>query len=779
MIINNYIDNLPENKRSDLDFHSIANPTLNIRIFEYNLVRDETHLVLPYYVGDYSHKDYVDENFGPTFTTVFIFDEDTVPQDQVRVVKKTTYAGEQIIDLGTFDEEGVHSLSIYTIQNNGVSSATKFLQFIVRKPESEYTVVDLANSSGFTSNVINFKRYATNQSDGGMKATVYTRSYEVAYNGNNDIYVTVRRPQNNPWHSVYPVSDEVGTLGDQVSDDSVPIDYELIKNSGYEVTYHLTDRCVVGGEEKLLKDYVGYMDAVPEEVIRTGVENKIALMYLFEAAKAADVNNPVKFIMPEMDIVCDYHFLDITKSINNLSSFETIAGSILLPDNIVIDLNKSSIYLLPTTNSYSSKLIQGFYNIDTHIINGKIVGNWGNAQFVGGSDGEHRSAIIFEACRFCSIENLDISRTVGYDAFCGANYQGDATYGKFVFNNLSYINYNGELHQRDFQDSQISGYRLSTTAHNVTSPNWVVCAHTFMISKDGVGSYGVTDKIHTKTCRTVFLHFYDANDTFIKTVKALQQWNILVPYGASKVKISAYGILESSPYSADSDSPDVLCAEDGSRRRWIIYRANVPSWGCCTDNCAIHDTRMVVLLIGGVQNRIKNCTLWNIAGERQSAFSYRYSSSEYDATGDTDSFPIYKLLMDCEESARFSFHTFYENLDCLYSDSIHVKTDGGYDSHYKNCHNLHFALSDEFVDYLIEGCSGKINRAHTWLSGPSHSVIRNCILKDITNGNDGIKQSNCFGAGQYPGDLYLRNCDVTKIYGAIGGLVHNCPYIKS
>lgn len=782
MIIDNYTNTLPENKRSNIDFLDIESPTLNIRMFEYNLVREVTHLILPYYVGDSDGKDYTEEKISPTFTTVFMFDEDKLPQDQITVIKRTTYAGEQVIDFGAFAEEGIHSLSVYTIQNNGVSSPTRFLQFIVRKPESEYTVVDLTKLSTFNSSVTDHKRYYTPAHNAGdVYASVYTRSYMVSIDSTGDINVTVNRPSGSPWHTIYTVNRRGGALGSQVGSDALDncevLDYELMKNQSNQVTYRLTEKCVISGVEHNLKDYVGYTGVLPDEVIRAGVENKLALMYLFEAAKAVDETGTVKLILPKMDIVCDYHFADITKDIRYLGGLDVCRSCLHLPDGIIIDLNESTVSVLPTSYHISGRLFYGLYNTDTHIVNGNIVGNWGNSTLIrkdGINDGEHRSVVLFQGCRFCSIEDLDVSYTVGYDVTCGSEVSGLNLWDQIQFGDLGYIDYSGNEHHGSAQDNSILGYRLSTGYHEVHTKVQPFCAPVFLLHIYG-SSGSAAEKILTKTCRTVFIHFYDENNRFIKTVKASQQWYILVPYGAVKAKISMFGTINTGD---GASTPDFLM--QNNYRRFCVY-IMVPSWCCSTERCKIHDTRQCVLLIGGVQNRVKDCLLYNIGAERQAAGNVPSGSGTYystlEPTDDYDAFAIYKRLVQIEESAWYSFHTFWENVECLYSDGAMIRMDGSRDMHIKNCHGISFSFGYPVVDYLMEGCSYQMFRSHSWMSGPSHSVIRNCILKSIDNGGDSVSQSSCLGAGKYSGDLYLRNCDVLNEEGVLP--IHDEPNIKS
>jgi hypothetical protein len=136
MITNNYDNSLPRNTESELTFFADKAPVLFVRqfqmVFDYHDSADAGHLIVPYYVDGCDESLSHDNRIGDTFTTVIRLDEDTVPQNEVTEFVRTTYAGEQVIDLGSVDElfrkdeaspYGYHSFSVKTIQSTGIGSA--------------------------------------------------------------------------------------------------------------------------------------------------------------------------------------------------------------------------------------------------------------------------------------------------------------------------------------------------------------------------------------------------------------------------------------------------------------------------------------------------------------------------------------------------------------------------------------------------------------------------------------------------------------------------------
>jgi hypothetical protein len=816
MIINNYNNTLPENKESNLTFTSLADPIIGIRMFDFNLVQGETHLVVNYWVSDYKQSDYINEKVGPTFTTVVTVDEDTVPANEVRTWKKTTYAGEQFIDLGTFDELGIHTLNIRTIQSNGIGSITKMLKFIVRKPESQMNVIDLSNGGSFISEFNGYTQYKMRTYPNDVVAYEFNCKYSVVCetdSSNNVTGITIsvgRRVQNKKCITVYNVTDEIGTKGEEyvsrTDDYADGCNTAWDANNAYPREFHLSTSCLFNGEDTELTEFLQVtapqlLDNSSSNpyriVIETAAKNKLALMRLFEAAKAAGAD---RIKLPNMDIVCSYHYakdystdtslsLDVSEGYND----KTITrDGIIIPNGFWVDLNGSHVSVLQTNRNWKASLFPLAYCIDAHLTNGKISGNWIGTTHSNPNDGESRNILKMQACQFCSFEGLDISGTVGYDVMV-APLEGTigvwSNPGK-AFNKKGYIDYDGVEHDGEsVTDGELyHGFMYTDDMKSITNTHWCVDNHVIRIATEDDGGYSVSG-LHSLTCRTVLASFYDANNNFIKTVKTYERFPTLTPYGATKIRLCKYG----TALRGEMDS--VNTGNSTVRGRFgVCYRITL-GWGCVIRNCNIYNTRQVVFANGSAQTLTQNCKLFCVNGERQSHYSWSVNSqtnefqtpTEYagvirsrNEVGDPrfsyDFYSIYPTwIVDIEDESRQLYYGFWDNVEVVCGRVNSIQLDAGYDYHFKDCKNLHINFNKETYDCLVENCYGSVAKGYSWMTSGSTFIVRNSILTNIENGNAGFSSR-----GTQSGDIYLRNNDVIKLYTDVShnNLIHNYKKLK-
>ena len=154
MILENYNDSLQENIEHDVSFIVNEVPILAVRPFDPRVIQGE-QFILPYFVDNSLNTSYEENVLSDTFTVIAALDEDTKPESSVFRIKQTTYAGEQLINLGAIEELGEHTLSIKAIQSNGIASDTKFFKFYVDKADSDKTIFDLTSVDTFTASDVN------------------------------------------------------------------------------------------------------------------------------------------------------------------------------------------------------------------------------------------------------------------------------------------------------------------------------------------------------------------------------------------------------------------------------------------------------------------------------------------------------------------------------------------------------------------------------------------------------------------------------------------------
>ena len=378
MIISNINNSLPENVENDNTFLMVKSPKLFLRYFKARISVGET-IRIPYYVVD----NFMDDKgrfFNPntnrnefihttkdTFTTIVTIRPNSEIQ-QPKVFKKTTYSGEQYIDVGPFNEDyiGVCDLDIRCIQNDGTGSATQVMKVLVEDPNELITTIDLNVTDSFQS------------SFSGDNAHVVPTEYNTVTNGSTKYKMRYRRsymytkvddvwdwrwgnpkvPDDAPKSFTNPsfCVDKVTIVADYnvsvVKTQDGDIDYIKItvggspdtnsfQDKGYKYRvdanrwikstiygkytieaatgkedisgdYYLRTRCEINDNGVIktvrLVDYVPKQpNELPPEVVEACMRNKLALTRLMEAARALSEEGKVKLILPKMPIVIDRH----------------------------------------------------------------------------------------------------------------------------------------------------------------------------------------------------------------------------------------------------------------------------------------------------------------------------------------------------------------------------------------------------------------------------------------------------------------------------------------
>lgn len=791
MIINNYNGSLQENNETNLT--STKCPMVNIRAFDPNLKAGNS-LVIPYYVSDFDQNEYRDEKLGPTFTTIFALDEDTLPANQVTVWKQTTYAGEQVIDLGAFpaSAEGIHTLNVRTIQSNGVGSATIPLKFAVHPATKP--VLDFSTQSGFYGKFTGYRRYNNIWRHSSPRVIgpieeEYNCRYVVTKTVSNvggrnkvtDIKIVVIKPKNTYCltnHNIDDYADRT-TIDGQYDFVGAPLASGESVDGGYNSSteevvgvFHVATQCVVNGATVNLADYLGVpMNQLPSEVVSTAAMNKVALTRLFEAAKAwrfqqvyeslisggsaaqdaaIEASDPIKyefeFKMPQMDIVCDYHYALGTSCYDYLgtmtaaqlndgvpdedgeggTSGQTLIAAmlnkyfhgrndIMVPDGITINLNGSVLSMLQIKNVHGGRLLHILNNTNSQVKNGSFVGIYKGVEFAYPEDQESLHLLSIHASLFCSFDDIDVSWSSGYELHVGTaigqQIGDDGTHIPFV--SRGYIDYSNNSHS--VSGTGAGWYNTGSNSSKILNYGWTVCGREFRITKYHAGMKSFQ---HTPSCRAMYIHFYDMQDNFIKTVKVSQRWPVLIPYGAWKMKMTMYG-------TADTGGDDSL-NYNSNEGEFARDFCNL-SWCCGVSGVKIHDTRTCALDNGGVQTYVKGVRFQNVAAERYGKGT-RYEGDNYYYT---------KMLVDYEDDSFNLYSSSFDDVEMLFGDSRCINIVRGYDLHFKNCRNVHLEIWSETADMLIENSVISMNMYHGSRDRGSglHIITRNCIIKAISNPN--------------------------------------------
>lgn len=278
---------------------------------------------------------------------------------------------------------------------------------------------------------------------------------------------------------------------------------------------------------------------------------------------------------------------------------------------------------------------------------------------------------------------------------------------------------------------------------------------------DLVKADGSTTGFYTKLGnRECFVHFYDNNRQFIKTIKARDMGPVLIPNDAKYIGYSSYGVtVKGTPNSLYIQKNDYngyhgQCFALGSKRSWCSgYR-----------NCVFHDNR-TSLFDNKYTNQCfaEDCYMYNMAGERvadEGGFSNQTQFVDIEDVGVNDNF----FVTNCENiygRAGFKVHSSY-NL-CL-----------------KDVRNVNMMLQKNVYGAQIDGTYGEILVSFGF-SVPIryHSVTNNIFNRfrlmwefssEITDGDSRVYASNSTlldawyehgenPAGSFP-KLYTNRCHI-------------------
>lgn len=130
MVLNNYVNILPEASVSQSTFTNVDAPLVQVRYFNPVFGLGDT-VRIPYYVSDRYMEDKTKFELGKTFTTIIKFNRQTY--------KKTTFAGEQFIDIVSPSSEAETFFSIQCVEDNGVESSIQFFDVSVRSQRTYNT----------------------------------------------------------------------------------------------------------------------------------------------------------------------------------------------------------------------------------------------------------------------------------------------------------------------------------------------------------------------------------------------------------------------------------------------------------------------------------------------------------------------------------------------------------------------------------------------------------------------------------------------------------------
>lgn len=440
-------------------------PLVSVKPFR-AVVEPNSRLALEYYVDSDNMPLNDGYGLGRTFTVI-------IETASGSVVKKTTYAGEFVIETPVFTTEGETWFSITVIDSNGVGSAVKYYDVFV-------------------------------------KAAVADNFYQMQ-------------------------DTDLETYGIVVDNDDVSI----------------------------------------------AEANKAALSTFF-AAVANGSHDGTQYngvIMINEVYWLDYHGDDVE-----------------FPNGFTVDLNGATIRATLCNDLNIKELIRLGNNIDTHIINGNLVGNYEGFDFETtrvntgkdtlSSAGEHLSVTSMrDGSRYCSFRNLDISQSVGYECVLDGGFGNGSEFHPetSMTDNTAVDLATGEVVSKD---DMVTTKLLELRG-----------AKEIAFGKGGYGGFCYLGKRHE-----IFYSFYNANGTYLGSVKSKLYYLCKVPATATTVRVTGYGGISTWDFSSGGEF-------DFWRDPTTVKNVEVI-------NCHWHDTRTIAISPFKVKGaRIINCTYHNISKE--------------------------------------------------------------------------------------------------------------------------------------------------------------------
>ena len=248
---------------------------------------------------------------------------------------------------------------------------------------------------------------------------------------------------------------------------------------------------------------------------------------------------------------------------------------IVFPSNFVVDLNYSTIKMMQCVDLQFKDGINIKNCINTHIINGKIYGNYENFDFETAKElqgieipAEGLSITTMHSSLYCSYDNVEVAYNTGYNFNIGRDTNNDTyTSASWDFSNNVAIRYGKEV---TCEGMITSGY-VPISVFNSRKE--------FQISKAfGYGKYiGIAE---------MFVHFY-SDSKYLCTIKTRQFQRIKIPTDkATKIRITCFSIDDNSVYNE-------------LRAHYVGKCIN-----CALNNIYAHDTRTTTLTPTHVNNLV-------------------------------------------------------------------------------------------------------------------------------------------------------------------------------
>lgn len=613
-LYNNFTDELQENT-IDLA-ETLANtdcPFVNVRWFD-PIIPVGGKIMLRYLVDNERMSSLIDGTLTDTFTVI-------VTTAGGATAKKTTYAGEFSIETPAFSSAGETWFSVECIDSNGVGSAVQYFDILVR---------DAVTPNYYTMTENDLAEYGIVVDDDDVQVALANKAALTAF------FAAVKQQ---------------GYNGVVMLKRTYWVDYHAVDGFGTQTYF----RCVVQDEAIISVETISEQEVINAEV-QTIKTNAIPLV-----GSSYEKDDGTYYL------------------VRNTSAS---GDEIQFPDEFTIDLNGGTIAATACDDVSGGVVIKFDGNFDTHIINGNIKGNYEIYDFPAGSrklganaPAEWLAATSVNSSRYCSLEGLDISGSMGYDA---AITQNNTVVAEPVLTNSQRV---------DLQTGEIVSANGFVTTQKISLTN--ATAMGAMPNRYiAFGRTGYAGYVNMGVQRECFVSFYDSSDAYIGSVKTRLYYLVSVPANATKAIYTLYGKVydENNPNNIDwklGNNHGVLRLFCPHASRAIKYKG-----------CHWHDTRTTAISYMLAKNvLIEDCTYHNIARERGEYGVTRVFGGLEDSWNWCNGVRINNIECDLGQGSNYFFVNFAFNFEFCNTKGMRLGINGGLESGFVEGNNFIMAPS--------------------------------------------------------------------------------------
>ena len=547
-------------------------PFVNTRYFN-PIVNKNAAFDIEYHVDNIDN-DWTNHNaIGDTFTVEVADISGNI------LSQRTTYGGVYKITIPAYSTTGEKVFTIRCIDSNGVASPYEFLRVLV-KDSSTKTIVDMENYLDGEGNI-------TFEYPSGTTRTIVLK---------NESEITKQEAYQNKAALTNFFAMAAASGANYVKmynggDTHYFIDYHTESGLSATCAYY---KCTMNSTSSTKTKTITAVEQVDFNEVKS-VKESSRLAPVIMRTTAPSVGNSLT-----ADSSTDYAQGVWYCTINSLGTRPAGGDEILLPDNITIDLNGSTLQAIQSDDIVSGFVLEFRNNFNTHVINGKVYGNYDGFDFLSTSikcgntkPAEWLGVTHVVSSRFCSLENVDTGWSVGYD---GCVSPGLSNFGA---------------------PTLIDNKRIDlSTGQPVDDNDMIITDFKSCEGKEyiGLGRIGYCGYQCAGTQREIFFSFYDSEKNYIRSYKSRLYLHVKVPTNAAYVRVTGYGNV----YNANGDTSMSAWSVDwrGSSENGSLAFWNVTICDQCSRvNCYCHDTRTTAQTGAGYCFLVDNCTYERIGKE--------------------------------------------------------------------------------------------------------------------------------------------------------------------